>query len=154
MLNNDYVTPDNVRAATAPFVDNARYFTDGDDRPPFYGAWQPRLGFSYDLTGQGQTVAVRRLGTLLRSRPLQLDARRALPACSARRARSSSRATAASATAFRRSSGIRRTERRGSRRIIAQGARPNPEVFLIANDTKPPVSDQWSLGARQTVGRS
>ena len=57
MLNNDYVTPDNVRAATAPFVDNARYFTDGDDRPPFYASWQPRLGFSYDITGRGQTVA-------------------------------------------------------------------------------------------------
>ena len=57
MLNNDYVTPENVRAATAPFVDNARYFTDGDDRPPFYSAWQPRLGFSYDITGKGQTIA-------------------------------------------------------------------------------------------------
>ena len=57
MLNNDYVTPDNVRAAAAPFVDDARYFTDGDDRPPFYGAWQPRLGFSYDITGKGRTVA-------------------------------------------------------------------------------------------------
>ena len=57
MLNNDYVTPDNVRAATASFVDNSRYFTDGDDRPAFYGAWQPRLGFSYDVTGNGQTIA-------------------------------------------------------------------------------------------------
>ena len=57
MLNNDYVTPENVRAATAPFVDNARYFTDGDDRPPFYSAWQPRVGFSYDITGKGQTIA-------------------------------------------------------------------------------------------------
>ena len=38
-------------------MDNARYFTDGDDRPPFYGAWQPRLGFSYDITGKGQTIA-------------------------------------------------------------------------------------------------
>ena len=57
MLNNDYVTPENVRAAAAPFVDTARYFTDGDDRPPFYGAWQPRLGFSYDVTGNGQTIA-------------------------------------------------------------------------------------------------
>ena len=42
MLNNDYVTPAAVRAATAPFVDGGRYFTDGTDRPPFYGAWQPR----------------------------------------------------------------------------------------------------------------
>ena len=34
--------------------------------------------------------------------------------------------------------------------IIAQGRAPNPEVFLIANDTKPPFSDQWSLGARHS----
>lgn len=34
--------------------------------------------------------------------------------------------------------------------ITAQGRAPNPEVFLIANDTKPPFSDQWSLGARHT----
>ena len=27
MLNNDYVTPDSIRAATAPFVDGNRYFT-------------------------------------------------------------------------------------------------------------------------------
>ena len=26
------------------------------DRPPFYGAWQPRVGLSYDLTGSGRHV--------------------------------------------------------------------------------------------------
>ena len=56
MLNNNYVTPDDVRVATAPFVDANRYFTDGSDRPPFYGAWQPRVGLSYDLTGSGKHV--------------------------------------------------------------------------------------------------
>ena len=57
MLNNDYVTPADVRAWAANFgVDPNRYFTDGDDRPPFYGAWQPRLGLSYDLTGAGEHV--------------------------------------------------------------------------------------------------
>ena len=56
MLNNDYVTPDSVRAATAPFVNASQYLTDGSDRPPFYGAWQPRVGLSYDLTGSGRHV--------------------------------------------------------------------------------------------------
>ncbi len=32
------------------------YFTDGDDRPAFKGAFQPRLGVSYDLSGDGKTV--------------------------------------------------------------------------------------------------
>jgi hypothetical protein len=35
--------------------------------------------------------------------------------------------------------------------IVAQGRAPNPEVFLIANDAKPPRSDQWSLGLRHTL---
>ena len=79
MLNNDYVTPDEVRVATAPFVDGNRYFTDGDDRPPFYGAWQPRVGLSYALSSSGQSRAVRRLRPLLRSRHLQRRPRRAVP---------------------------------------------------------------------------
>src|SRR5262249_49390781 len=56
MLNNDYVTPNAVRTATAPFVDASRYFTDGTDRPAFRGAWQPRVGLSYDLFGRGRDV--------------------------------------------------------------------------------------------------
>ena len=55
MLNNDYVTPDNVRAATAPFVDNALLHR-WRRSAAFYASWQPRLGFSYDIRPQ-QTVA-------------------------------------------------------------------------------------------------
>ena len=109
MLNNDYVTPENVRMAAAPFVDASRYFTDGDDRPAFYDAWQPRLGFSYDVMGNGQTMRLRRVGPLLRSRALQLDARRAFPPAVRRSHVSSSRRAAGFATASRRSCGIPRT---------------------------------------------
>ena len=57
MLNNDYVTPPAVRAwASQLGVDPNRYFTDGSQRPPFYGAWQPRIGASYDTTGEGKYV--------------------------------------------------------------------------------------------------
>jgi hypothetical protein len=150
MLNNDYVTPDDVRAATAPFVDNARYFTDGDDRPPFYGGWQPRLGFSYDLTGQGRTIAFGGWGRYY-DRVLYnstLDERFRLQ-------------WATRTFQFSRDGGIRDGVQTivwdpsylsvsGLESIIAQGRAPNPEVFLIANDARPPVSDQWSLGARQS----
>ena len=64
MLNNDYVTQQEVLAATASFVDNANYFTDGDDRPPFYGALQPRFG------GVVQHHRTRSHGGLRRIRPL------------------------------------------------------------------------------------
>ena len=49
------MTPRDVVGRRAGFVP-ARYFTDGDDRPPFKGAFQPRLGLSYDISGDGRTV--------------------------------------------------------------------------------------------------
>jgi Carboxypeptidase regulatory-like domain/TonB dependent receptor len=152
MLNNDYVTPENVRAATASFVDTRRYFTDGDDRPPFYGAWQPRLGFSYDLTGKGQTIAFGGWGRYY-DRVLYnstLDERFRLQ-------------YAVRTFQFSQSGGIRDGVQTivwdpsylsvaGLESIVARGLAPNPEVFLIANDAEPPVSDQWSLGARHNFG--
>jgi hypothetical protein len=150
MLNNDYVTPDNVRAATASFVDTSRYFTDGDDRPPFYGALQPRLGFSYDITGQGKTIVFGGWGRYY-DRVLYnstLDERFRLQ-------------YAVRTFQFSQDGGIRDGQQTlvwnptylsvaGLQSIIAQGRAPNPEVFLIANDAEPPVSNQWSLGARHT----
>ncbi len=58
MLNNNYVTPAAVRAwTTTNFnVNPSQYLTDGTNRPPYYGAWQPRLGLSYDLTGAGKHI--------------------------------------------------------------------------------------------------
>jgi Carboxypeptidase regulatory-like domain/TonB dependent receptor len=152
MLNNDYVTPENVRTATASFVNTARYFTDGDDRPPFYGAWQGRVGFSFDVTGKGQTIAFGGWGRYY-DRVLYnstLDERFRLQ-------------YAVRTFQFSQSGGLRDGVETivwnpsylsvaGLESIIARGLAPNPEVFLIANDAEPPVSDQWSLGARQSVG--
>ncbi|MBI2220204.1 MAG: TonB-dependent receptor [Acidobacteria bacterium] len=152
MLNNDYVTPDNVREATASFVDGGAYFTDGDDRPPYYGMWQPRLGFSYDMSGDGQTIAFGGWGRYF-DRVLYnstLDERFRLQ-------------YAVRTFQFSAAGGIRDgvdtipwdpsfLSVQGLQTLIARGRAPNPEVFLIANDTKPPVSDQWSLGVRHSFG--
>jgi hypothetical protein len=151
MLNNDYVTPDNVRLATAPFVDPNRYFTDGDDRPPFYGAWQPRLGLSYDLTGEGRHVAFGgygryydrifynagldekyRLQWELRTFEFSLDG-----------APRAGQATIVWDPSYQ--------SRAGLDGLIARNVAPNPEVFLVANDTEPPVSDQFNAGIRTKV---
>lgn len=151
MLNNEYVTPDNVRTATAPFVDDERYFTDGDDRPPFYGAVQPRLGFSYDVTGNGNTIAFGGYGryydrvifNAVYDENFRLQ-------------------YAVRTFQFSTSGGIRDGQqtipwnpsyltRQGLDTLIQLGVAPNPEVFLIANDTEPPVSDQFSLGVRQRL---
>lgn len=64
MMNYDYETPQAVVDSLTKYqsrlfipFDRDRYVSDGDDRSPFYGAVQPRLGFSYAL-GREQNTAV------------------------------------------------------------------------------------------------
>jgi outer membrane receptor protein involved in Fe transport len=151
MLNNDYVTPENVRAATAPFVDPARYFTDGDDRPPFYGAWQPRVGLSYDLTGEGRLILFGGYGRYY-DRVFYnagLDEKFRLQYAvrtfrfSADGAPRDGQQTIVWNPAY--------FSKAGLDQLIASGVAPNPEVFLIDNETKPPMSDQFNAGVRSTV---
>jgi outer membrane receptor protein involved in Fe transport len=152
MLNNDYVTPAEVVAATRPFVDNSRYFTDGDDRPAYFGAWQPRVGLSYAIGPSGQTVAFGGYGryfdrvlynSTLDERFRQQYAVRTFQFSADGSVRDGVQ-TLMWNPAF--------LSVQGLNQIIASGRAPNPEVFLIANDAKPPVSDQWSLGVRHTFG--
>jgi hypothetical protein len=152
MINTDYVTPDAVLQAVGPFVDNDRYFTDGDDRSPYYGAIQPRIGFSYDVRGNGSAIAFGGYGryfdrilydwTLAERARLQYATR---------------------TFQFSESGGIRDgvvtipwdpsyLSREGLDSLIERGIAPNPEVHLMDNEVKPPVSDQWSLGWRQRFG--
>jgi hypothetical protein len=152
MINTEYVTPETVRIATGPFIDGSRYFTDGDDRSPFYGAVQPRLGFSFDLRGDGRSVAFGGFGryfdrvlydwTLAERARLQYATR---------------------TFQFSEFGGIRDgvetivwnqsyLSRTGLDSLIARGLAPAPEVHLLDNEVKPPVSDQWSLGMRQKFG--
>jgi hypothetical protein len=63
MLNMDYVTPqvaaDTLRAYNSQLktpLDLNRYIATGDNRSPFYGAIQPRLGFSYAIDKNSRTT--------------------------------------------------------------------------------------------------
>jgi len=62
MMNYDYVTPSAIVDSLTKYQDRlfrplnpGRYFTDGDDREPWLGAIQPRLGFSYALDSRNLT---------------------------------------------------------------------------------------------------
>jgi hypothetical protein len=151
MLNNDHVTPESARLAAAPFVDTSLFTTDGDDRPPFYGAWAPRAGFSYDLTGRGGTVLFGGWGryydrvlynTGLTERANLQWFRRTFR-FSADGLPRDGQPTLVWDPAYLSVAGLES--------IIASGQAGTPELFLLHNETKPPVSDQWSLGLRHVV---
>jgi hypothetical protein len=151
MLNNDYVTPGNVRTATAAFVDANRYFTDGDDRPPFYGAWQPRVGVSYDLTGRGKHILFGGYGRyydrVIYNAGLDEKYRLQWALRTFRFSLDGAPRQGQQTIVWNQS----HLSRAGLDSLIASNVAPNPEVFLIANDTRPPVSDQFNAGMRTSV---
>ena len=61
--NEDFVTPDNIVTALRNYepwkaagINPDDYISTGNNRHPFWGAFQPRLGVSYDLYGNRDTV--------------------------------------------------------------------------------------------------
>ncbi|MCS7181707.1 MAG: TonB-dependent receptor [Thermoanaerobaculum sp.] len=168
MLNNDWETPAALLAAMrtacktysqpvggknrwclTDFLDFKRFTTDGNQRDPYKGMIQPRLGFSWDASGKGTTVIYGGWGKYYDRIALNdiFDEKYRhtykiytfcfVPgACSSPIAWRPEYATP-----------------QGLRQIIASGQAPGPEVFLVANDMKPPRSDQWTLGVRHQLGR-
>ncbi|HWU88788.1 MAG TPA: TonB-dependent receptor, partial [Kofleriaceae bacterium] len=163
-LNNDYVTPPDVRAAVTElaakvaevngpdFFRVENYLTDGTQRPIFLGAIQPRIGASYDVLGDQRTVLFAGAGryydrTLFNT---GVDERLRLQ-YGVRTFRFSrdgqprdGQPTIAWDPAY--------LSRQGLQGLIDRGVAPAPEIFLVENDTQPLHTDQISGGVRQAVG--
>ena len=161
MINTDWVTPSNIRDSLTRYADRLigypldpdRYFTDGNDRKPYKGAIQPRLGFSYSIDQAARTTlfggwgiftdrtvfdqaieeqfAVQHPSYLIRFRPpgdlssgrIDWDPRYL-------------------------------TEGKAALDELVSSVQANtPEVKLLPNDLRPPTSQQLSLGVRQVMGR-
>jgi outer membrane receptor protein involved in Fe transport len=163
-LNNDYVTPADVRAAVEElagiigetngpgFFPVQNYLTDGTQRPVFLGAVQPRLGVAFDVLNNGQTVLFAGAGryydrTLFNTGVderlrLQYQVR-------------TFRFSADGSPRFGQPTIAWRPEylsKEGLDALIDNGVAPAPEIFLLENDTKPQFSDQYSAGVRQQLG--
>jgi hypothetical protein len=153
-LRADGTCCDNIRVNVVDQLGGLeRYLTRGrSDRPMFLGAWQPRVGASYDLFGNSRTVLFggagiyydrnywntlfdeqfRRQFSVLRLEFNSTGPTAACPRCVAWDDRYFDRAQLLT--------------------LAQSGQAGLPEVFLVANDLKPPRSYQATVGVRQQVG--
>lgn len=151
LLNKNYVTPANVVSAVSSIVPS-QYITDGDDRESPDDLIQPRLGFSFDFRGDQRTVLFGGIGRyfdrvlyneILDERlRLQYGVRRFL--FSADGAPRDGQPTIQWNDAY--------LSKEGLSTLISSGIAPNPEIFLVENNTRVPETIQTSLGIRQRLG--
>ncbi|HSJ14642.1 MAG TPA: TonB-dependent receptor [Longimicrobiales bacterium] len=151
-FNNKWVTPDSIRQRFAGLGYENR-FTDGtSDRPMYLGAFQPRVGFSYDVLGDARTVVHGGFG-IYYDREIWnhlIDERFRLQWIR-RNFNFTTDPTDDTRILWGANSSLSADYLEA---IVAQGTQPiTNEVFLLDNDTKPPRSHQWSLGVRQMVSQ-
>jgi hypothetical protein len=148
-LNNHYRTPDRViDALRTAGLDSliGRFTTDGSQRDEFTGAIQPRLGASWDIRGDGRTIVHAGWGRYFDRTLFNdiLDERFRLQ-YDVRQFRFSADGAEPGTIAWQDSL----LSKAALDALIASGQAPDPELFLIDNDTKPPRTDQLSIGVRQ-----
>lgn len=150
MLDNDYVTPPAIVAGLTGKV-SSDYFSSGNDREPFMGAIQPRLGFSYDLSGDGRSVVFGGAGRYYDRLFLNaaLDERYRLQFPVYRVLFSPTGGPLYGGTAVQWDP--RYLTREGLHELVANGS-TRPEIFLLNNNTKPPYSNQFNIGYRRAFG--
>jgi hypothetical protein len=163
-INNDFVTPEDVRVAAKEleaiieplngpgFFDADNYLTDGTQRPIFLGAIQPRLGVAYDLHEDQQTVffggAGRYYDRTIFNHAADEQLRTQYEVRTFRFSDDGRVVNGTPTIAFR----PEYLSVEGLSSLIASGTAPAPEIFLLENDTKPVRSDQFSAGVRQQLG--
>lgn len=166
MFNYDYVTPADVRdtirrydnAPTTPAeslvakLDTTNYFTNGTQRKKFYGAFQPRVGFSYALDAESKTTIYGGWGLYYDRMYFDVVVDEILkltrPTYTVHFADPDSTPTAGQ-TAWQNS--YMTTDTTVLKSLIA-GSTAGREVWLISNDVKPPKSSQFNLGIRHLFG--
>jgi hypothetical protein len=151
MLDNSFVTPPAVKAALDTVVPS-NYFTNGTQRPAFTGAFQPRVGFSYALGEDGRTTVFGGFGVYY-DRDLY-DNVAIIEQYNEQHPNYNFfffRNPADSAAGKVRWNNAY-LSKQGLLGLLASGQAGKPEIELVANDTKPPSSHQWSVGVRRLIG--
>ncbi|RPF72826.1 TonB-dependent receptor [Aurantiacibacter spongiae] len=156
-FNNDYVTPDSAAAALRAlpstfYFDPENYISDGSERDPFLGAFAPRLGFSWDLTGEGNWVLFGGAGRYYDrntfSNTVDEISRLLNPIGVFRFSEDGSPRNGLPTVAW----DPRYLTRDGLIELRNTSTSGLPELFAVPENARPPVNDQFTLGIRHRFG--
>jgi hypothetical protein len=160
MLNYDYVTPSAIVDSVSKYanrlfipLDESRYFTDGNDRKPFYGAFQPRLGFSFALDENARTSVFGGWG-IFYDRTLFDNAIEEAFALQhpSYRIEFTHPDSALQAGRARWDPKYLQGGQAGIQELIQNRAFNTPEVKLLPNDLRPPKAQHFNIGLRHAFG--
>jgi outer membrane receptor for ferrienterochelin and colicin len=179
--NNDYVTPASVIAGLDQWIasteggkpagyapswfNRADYISTGDNRDPFAGAFQPRIGFSYDVFGDRATVIFGGAGRYYDRVNFNFAYDELVKPFAIERNAFFSTTGRPAGQDRDPGPGVDLPGDQGDPILwqasygTAGGLDPvlaslpgKGEAFLLANDFEPPVTDQFNLGLRQRFG--
>ena len=160
MFNYDYVTPTDVVDSITKYnstlqhpIDPNEYFTDGTQRHKFYGAFQPRVGFSYALDQENKTTLFGGFGIYYDRSFFDISVDETLkltrPFYTVFFADPDSTPKAGQ-VAWNNS--YFTTNPTTLNNLVATSQAAGKEVWLIGNNTKAPHSAQWNVGVRRLFG--
>jgi outer membrane receptor protein involved in Fe transport len=151
--NYDYVTPaDQIPALLQLGLDD--YISTGNNREAYKNAWQPRLGFSYDLSAdndQSTTVfggAGRYYDRTPLDNPIQESFHSQFPYYNIYFSQDGSPVDGNPSVIW----DPRYLTPEGLDELITTTNVGRGELNVLHNDTKPPYSDQFSLGVKHQMG--
>ena len=159
MFNTDYVTPQNVVTVLTAVNDSLphpldleEFISTGDNRSPFYGAIQPRLGFSYALDRNNRTTIFGGFGIYYDRSMFDISVDETLKLTHPQytiRFSAPGTVVAPPGEVLWDDSYLT-----ADRQVLDQlvGTFCVPEAWLISNDAKVPKSRQWNLGVRHLFG--
>lgn len=160
MLNRDYVTPTAIRDSLVKYqdrlfapLDQERYFTDGSQRDAFLGAFQPRVGASYSIDEGQRTTLFGGWGIYIDRTLFDLTTEESFAQQHPSyliRFRPAGSPPDPNRTEFDPSLLTRGKAATDSLAQLSQFR--TPEIKLLPNDLRPPMSQQFTAGVRQLIG--
>lgn len=136
-----------ITANDLAFFDADRYITDGSQRKAYAGAIQPRIGFSYDVNGDQQTILFAGAGRYTDRALFNFTADETIrflnPQYNVRFSDDGAPGTVLWDEKYKDPAQLAALVDTGTAR---------PELLLMPNDLKPVSSDQFSIGVRQKIG--